>query len=605
MITVPPPGQAVADLFPLLVVEWHPTKNGDRTPSDVLPGSNVKVWWRCSACGHEWPTTVNSRARRGSGCRKCWHVRRGVLRSTPKPGHSFADHHPDASAQWHPTRNDGLKPTEVKPASNRKVWWRCQEGHEWFVAPCDRLHGEQCPECSKRRGAITRSTPKPGASLEDRHPDIAAEWHPTKNAPLTAANVNPGSKTKRWWKCLECSHEWEATPGHRTVRGQGCPECSVERQRRTRSKPKPGESLAEKKPELAAEWHPTLNLPVTPFDVRPRGGAFAWWQCRFGHVWRAKVAPRAVGIGCPQCSIIGVSERETRLKYELAATGLPVDPDHLPIAVDGRRRPVKADIVIPDLRLVIEYDGSYYHASKTKADRAQSAALEGAGWTVLRVREQPLPSIGGHEVFVSSTERIKSLTLKVLHALGELGCTASKYEEYQQDPELWAQPEANAALNKHRARSLATEHPDLAAQFHRTKNGGINPDAVSTGSNTRFWWKCDVCGNEWRQTVVARVAGLGCPPCGVRRRAAQRAVPMPGGSFADLFPETAREWHPTKNAPLTATQVAPASNKTVWWQCARGHEWQARVATRREFGQCRECPISESGRKRKRRPAGS
>ena len=92
----------------------------------------------------------------------------------------------------------------------------------------------------------------------------------------------------------------------------------------------------------------------------------------------AKVAPRAVGIGCPDCSIICVSERETRLKFELSAAGLPVEHDHPPITVGGRR-PVKADIVMPTLRLIVEYDGSYYHATKTRADRNQTAALEAAG----------------------------------------------------------------------------------------------------------------------------------------------------------------------------------------------------------------------------------
>ncbi|WP_371824597.1 zinc-ribbon domain-containing protein [Mycolicibacterium sp. TY81] len=50
-------------------------------------------------------------------------------------------------------------------------------------------------------------------------PDIAAEWHPTKNAPTTAADVNPGSKKPRWWLCGKCalsiSHQ---EPGERMPR---------------------------------------------------------------------------------------------------------------------------------------------------------------------------------------------------------------------------------------------------------------------------------------------------------------------------------------------------------------------------------------------------
>jgi hypothetical protein len=118
-----------------------------------------------------------------------------------------------------------------------------------------------------------------------------------------------------------------------------------------------------------------------------------------------------------------------------------------------------------------------------------------------------------------------------------------------------------------------------------------------------YWWKCEVCGYKWRASVNQRLAPRGCKPCGVKKRAAASSVATPGSSFADLFPEVAKEWHPTKNGDLRADQVAPASNKEVWWQCARGHEWPAKVALRREFARCRECPKSESGRQRYRRPS--
>jgi hypothetical protein len=73
----------------------------------------------------------------------------------------------------------------------------------------------------------------------------------------------------------------------------------------------------------------------------------------------------AVGIGCPRRSIIGISERQTRLEYELAAAGPPVEHDYSRIPVDGRRA-VKVDIAISTLRVIVECDGSYYHAKKAQ-----------------------------------------------------------------------------------------------------------------------------------------------------------------------------------------------------------------------------------------------
>ncbi len=59
----------LATANPELAKEWHPTKNGDLTPSDVTPGSNKKIWWACSK-GHEWKTAIEHRSY-GTGCPYC------------------------------------------------------------------------------------------------------------------------------------------------------------------------------------------------------------------------------------------------------------------------------------------------------------------------------------------------------------------------------------------------------------------------------------------------------------------------------------------------------------------------------------------------------
>ncbi len=51
---------------PNLAKQWHPSKNGDLTPSDVSPGSGIKAWWVCIE-NHEWQAVINSR-NLGMGC---------------------------------------------------------------------------------------------------------------------------------------------------------------------------------------------------------------------------------------------------------------------------------------------------------------------------------------------------------------------------------------------------------------------------------------------------------------------------------------------------------------------------------------------------------
>ncbi|WP_370462444.1 zinc-ribbon domain-containing protein [Nocardiopsis sp. FR6] len=62
-------GNDLATLRPDLSAEWHPARNSDLTPSDVVPGSARKVWWKAD-CGHSWEAQINSR-NKGTNCPQC------------------------------------------------------------------------------------------------------------------------------------------------------------------------------------------------------------------------------------------------------------------------------------------------------------------------------------------------------------------------------------------------------------------------------------------------------------------------------------------------------------------------------------------------------
>ena len=60
----------LATLYPELLKEWDYQKNTTLDPSQLLPGSGKKAWWKCSLCGHEWETIIANRTK-GHGCPKC------------------------------------------------------------------------------------------------------------------------------------------------------------------------------------------------------------------------------------------------------------------------------------------------------------------------------------------------------------------------------------------------------------------------------------------------------------------------------------------------------------------------------------------------------
>lgn len=56
---------------PLLAKEWAYDLNGDINPQKIVRSSQMKVWWRCSVCGHVWQAKIVKRAMYGRGCPEC------------------------------------------------------------------------------------------------------------------------------------------------------------------------------------------------------------------------------------------------------------------------------------------------------------------------------------------------------------------------------------------------------------------------------------------------------------------------------------------------------------------------------------------------------
>lgn len=289
----------LASQCPDIAAQWHPTKNGSVTPDSVTTGSHREVWWSCEK-GHEWRAMVKTRVE-GTGCPVC-------ANRVIKPGENdLAATHPDIAAQWHPVKNGKLTPQDVVPGTRRKVWWRCEKGHEWQAAVASRVNGMGCPVCAGK--AVV-----PGANdLATFYPEIAKEWHPTKNGTLTPETVSPYSNKKVWWICV-LGHEYLAVIGLRTQRGDGCPYCAGH-------KVLPGfNDLATVEPEIAKQWHHTLNGTLTPEMMTAGSHRKIWWQCPNGHTWKAVVYSRTGPgkSGCPVCAGKVKGSREERYSTILA-----------------------------------------------------------------------------------------------------------------------------------------------------------------------------------------------------------------------------------------------------------------------------------------------
>lgn len=139
----------LATLFPELINQWHPVKNGQSTPFDFTSGSRKKVYWKCDVANdHEWETSIFHRTNENevNSC-PCCSGNKVVM------SNCLSTTHPNLSKEWHPIKNGHLIPFDVICGSNKKVHWICRKGHEWKSTIAKRaIRGDGCKICNESRG---------------------------------------------------------------------------------------------------------------------------------------------------------------------------------------------------------------------------------------------------------------------------------------------------------------------------------------------------------------------------------------------------------------------------------------------------------------------
>lgn len=205
-------------MHPELASEWNQERNGNLRPEGFLPNSNKIVWWKCSKCGYEYKALINNRSK-GTGCKKC--AGQVLIPRKNDLGTLF----PDIAAEWDFEKNNGISPEMVFPMTNKKYHWICKNGHRWESNCNNRVNGKGCPYCAGNKVLLGFN------DLKTTYPEIAAEWHPTKNGNLSPENTSMGHVGKVWFLCPTCKHSYESTIGNKRKGFGKCPYCSSRKTR--------------------------------------------------------------------------------------------------------------------------------------------------------------------------------------------------------------------------------------------------------------------------------------------------------------------------------------------------------------------------------------
>ncbi|RFA19089.1 zinc-ribbon domain-containing protein [Subtercola boreus] len=272
----------------------------------------------------------------------------------------------------------------------------------------------------------------------ERYPVLARQFHPDLNRNITLTQIPPAAEVYLTWQC-DAGHLFVATPdeqrhrpGRVRRRSSWCPECLAlaapkrivtradapaagqAAPGRVATRPASSRQAADGMPRSAvAAERPSRVDPAPPHASAPAGSC-AVRSPAPGEAFHSGRAPRPA------------SAAEGELRQRLAAR---LDLDLRAFnAVKVRRAffthsEVWPDIVMPELRVAIEYDtigkfGLEHVGTREAADRRKDRLLREVGWEVIRVRCGKLQPLGDHDLVAGGVTA--TLIERIIETLREL-----------------------------------------------------------------------------------------------------------------------------------------------------------------------------------------
>ena len=551
---------------PQLAKELHPSKNGSFSPNTVKAGSKNKVWWLCPECGYEWKAAIVNRAIGGNGCPVCTNS----ILVTGK--NDLLTTYPHIAREWHPTKNGLLHPAIVRPGSHHRAWWKCSTcGWEWQSTINNRTnHNSGCPKCKKSSGSIRGES-----DFYTTHPELAKEWHPTKNGAFSPKDIKAGSSKKAWWLCPHCGHEYESTVYSR-VKGTGCPRCMYTNKT---SYPEQAlfyylkqiypDAINRYKASFLGKMELDILIPSLDYAIEYDGAA-----------WHNEKTLKKEQKKYELCQKQGIKLIRVREKLPPLMSGV-ADYQLEVIRINNK---TNLEETIKQLVRYINFSRKYININLQQDEKAIRASYQRKPKNSLynlfpEAAKEWHPTKNGH------------LTPDLFHKGSEFRawwkCTKCGYEwqtsiKQRTREKATGCPACSNQILVPGVNDLASTHPFLAKEWHPTKNGDLTPQQIISGMSKKFWWKCSECGHEWAATITHRkFSHSGCPKCSHKKSAEKRRSTLLKRNGGITDPQLMREWDYERNYPLTPQDFTAASSKKVWWKCSKcGYNWQSAISSR-------------------------
>jgi hypothetical protein len=286
-----------------LAKELHPEQIRYKNCTELQFGQKEPVYWTCKL-DHKWLTPPRYR-RQGAHVNGCPYCGGQALL---KGFNDLASARPDLAHEWNFEKNFPATPESVIRGAYATFDWTCKRGHDYLSTVKGRMAAKiGCPEC-----VTIEMHSEYLAKFEERRPLLESEWEEAANGSTLEDAFRTSNKGEKFsWTCNNCDESFTQRFVNRISRSQGCPYCA-------NLKIKPGvNDLASRNPILASEWDLAKNHPLRPDQVPSHTATKVWWTCESNHSFKASVAHRSNGRGCPACSTGGFNPLEHGWLYLL------------------------------------------------------------------------------------------------------------------------------------------------------------------------------------------------------------------------------------------------------------------------------------------------
>lgn len=260
----------------------------------------------------------------------------------------------------------------------------------------------------------------------------------------------------------------------------------------------------------------------TPKDLTSKCGTRMIWKCTEGHEWSTSVSNRVVNkTQCPFCNSRGTSYPEQYIYYALKEIFPNAKNRVRPYKFPDTGAPVEYDVLIPSLKLYIEYNGVYHHDGKEEKDNIKRELAEQDGYKLIQIIDKPGIKepiytekyiINNYRHYEKNNYRALYDIIKYFSEIIGFNINIINFEKVKENAEKYSHGKIL------REKSVAYNYPCILEEFSQELNPNVDLYQLNCFSTIKIHFICKKCNygskGEWLRKLSDRIAQeTACPKC--------------------------------------------------------------------------------------------